>query len=55
LFIYRKKEEPPVEKPVALSVIYPDLKTLFVDTDVESTFNFYLPSSLVLVKKVRFV
>jgi hypothetical protein len=34
-------------------VVYPDLKKLFVDTESETMFNFYLPSSLVLCKKVR--
>lgn len=39
----------PIEKNIAM---YPDLKRLFVDTESETLFNFYLPSSLALCKKV---
>lgn len=53
-----KKEEPIKEPVVALNqskTLYPDLKNLFVDTESETLFNFYLPSSLALCKKVCFL
>ncbi|KAI6176826.1 hypothetical protein M3Y97_00840900 [Aphelenchoides bicaudatus] len=48
--VVEEKPKPvqPIDQNIAL---YPDLKKLFVDTESETLFNFYLPSSLALCKK----